>query len=59
MNERVFISGVTGSGGSYLADYIATNTDCIIDGSTRSWNNLSHKNLCKVKDRVNLIQRFL
>ncbi len=55
MNKKVFLTGVTGSGGSYLAEYITNNTNCIIDGSTRSWNDGNHKNLRKLKDKINLI----
>ena len=38
--KKVFITGITGSGGSYLADYIIQNQkNCEIHGITRWHSN--------------------
>lgn len=48
------ITGITGSGASYLGEYIVKNTDCEIYGSTRAHNDINHKNLQKIKSYIAL-----
>ena len=53
-NKKILITGITGSGGSYLGEYISEKTDSIIYGTTRSHNDINHRNLKKIKDRITL-----
>lgn len=51
---KSLITGVTGSGASYLAEYIIGNNLSEVYGTTRAHNDINHKNLRKIKDKVNL-----
>lgn len=55
MKDKVLITGITGSGGSYLGEYISANTDSILFGTTRSHNDINHKNLMRIKDKIQLV----
>ncbi len=49
---RVLITGITGSGGSYLAEYLVNNQDVEVHGISR-WHSVHHnKNLKNIKDDV-------
>lgn len=51
--KRVLITGITGSGGSYLAEYILNNVaDAVVIGTTR--DHSSTKNIQDIKDRIDL-----
>ena len=51
--KKVLITGITGSGGSYLADYIAENHQNVeIHGITRWHSTSTNKNLEKSRNRV-------
>lgn len=57
MNEfkKVLITGITGSGGSYLAEYIVKNhPEAEVHGITRWHSTGSHKNLEGFQDKVTL-----
>ncbi len=52
--RRVLITGIRGSGGSYLAEYIAANhPDVEVHGISR-WHSTSTDNLSAIKERVTL-----
>lgn len=42
---RALITGITGSGGSYLAEYLLKNTDCEVYGISRWHSTTSSRNL--------------
>ena len=51
--NKVLITGITGSGGSYLADYIAENKPQVeIHGISRWHSTSSHKNLNHSVDKI-------
>lgn len=53
---RILITGVTGSGGSYLAEYILENVpDAEVYGITRQHGSLKHKNVETIKNRIKLV----
>jgi len=52
--KKALISGITGSGGSYLAEYIADNQDVEIHGISRWHSTTSCKNLERIQDKVQL-----
>lgn len=53
--QRVLITGIAGSGGSYLADYIAEHIPGVeIHGFSRWHSTTTHDNLRLVRDRVKL-----
>jgi len=53
--KRVLITGVSGSGGSYLAEYIAQHhPEVDIHGLGRWHSTSANSNLYKVRDKVNL-----
>jgi GDP-4-dehydro-6-deoxy-D-mannose reductase len=53
MNQKVLITGVTGSGGSYLAEYILNHIENVkIIGTTR--DHTVSQNLRNVKNRIEL-----
>ncbi|MBM3233338.1 GDP-mannose 4,6-dehydratase [Candidatus Pacearchaeota archaeon] len=55
MIKKALITGVTGSGGSYLAEYIAQNhPDVDIHGITRWHSTSTHQNISLIKDKINL-----
>ena len=52
--RRVLITGIRGSGGSYLAEYIAANhPDVEVHGISR-WHSTSTDNLSAIRERVTL-----
>lgn len=52
-NKKVLISGINGSGASYLAEYIIDNhPDCQIHGITRWHSTSTSKNLSKITKKV-------
>ena len=54
MNEKkVLITGINGSGASYLAEYIVNNhPNCRVHGITRWHSTNTHKNLANIKQEV-------
>lgn len=53
---KVLITGITGSGGSYLAEYLVTKPEVSkVIGTSRAHNPIDHKNISRVKDRLKLI----
>lgn len=53
MIQKVLITGVTGSGGSYLAEYILNNIKGVkVIGTTR--DHSSYRNIIDIKDRIDL-----
>jgi GDPmannose 4,6-dehydratase/GDP-4-dehydro-6-deoxy-D-mannose reductase len=53
---KTLITGITGSGGSYLAEYIVNNKkDVKVCGTSRWHTTGSHKNLKSIYDKVDLI----
>lgn len=53
MKGKVLITGISGSGGSYLAEYLAFNQKQIeIHGLSRWHSTASNKNLAGLKDRI-------
>jgi len=53
--KRVLITGISGSGGSYLADYIVENhPEVEVHGITRWHSTTSNKNLAQIANRVTL-----
>lgn len=51
--KKILITGVTGSGGSYLADYIVQNHPSVeVHGLARWHSTSSHKNLELSKDKI-------
>lgn len=50
--SKVLITGISGSGGSYLAEYIANNKTCEIHGISR-WHSTSRlDNLFKISNKI-------
>lgn len=55
MNKRALITGITGSGGSYLAEYIVANhPDVEVHGVSRWHSTSTSRNLEAVADKVHL-----
>lgn len=53
--SRVLITGITGSGGSYLADYIVENhPDVAVHGISRWHSTSTIKNISKSKDKIKI-----
>jgi GDP-4-dehydro-6-deoxy-D-mannose reductase len=53
---KALITGITGSGGSYLAEYIINNKKGVeVCGTSRLHTAKSHDNLKRVRDKVNVI----
>tara|TARA_B100001964_G_scaffold95666_1_gene107227 strand:- start:3221 stop:4246 length:1026 start_codon:yes stop_codon:yes gene_type:complete len=53
--RKILITGITGSGGSYLADYIFNNKkDVSLEGTSRSINPHGHKNLKNLDKSVKI-----
>ncbi|MDT3319386.1 GDP-mannose 4,6-dehydratase [Shewanella sp. SP1S2-4] len=51
--QRVLITGISGSGGSFLAEYIVNNhVDVEVHGISRWHSTASHDNLNNIKERV-------
>jgi len=55
--SNILITGISGSGGSYLADYIAANhPDVAISGTSRWHSTTSASNLEAIKEKVTLYE---
>ena len=53
--RKTLITGITGSGGSYLADYIfREKKDVTLEGTSRSINPYNHKNLKNLDSSVKI-----
>jgi len=53
-NNRVLITGISGSGGSYLAEYISANhPEIVIHGISR-WRSTTKDNLQAIRDKVHI-----
>ena len=53
--ERALITGITGSAGSYMAEYIVRNHENVsVHGIARWDNNTAHQNLAHIYDRVSV-----
>ena len=51
--DRVIITGITGSGGSYLAEYIVSNHSHVeVHGISRWHSTASNQNLASIQDKV-------
>lgn len=56
MQKKVLITGVTGQDGSYMADYLLANTDCVILGAVRHLSVDNHLNIRHINNpRFSLI----
>ncbi len=49
---KVLITGITGSGASYLAEYLLANVDCEVHGISRWHSTTSKSNLNQILDKV-------
>ena len=57
MNNKVLITGINGSGASYLAEYIVDNhPSCQVHGIVRWHSTSTSKNLAKIKKRVSIYE---
>ena len=55
--KKVLITGINGSGASYLAEYIIDNhPDCEVHGITRWHSTNTHKNLANIKEGVTVYE---
>jgi GDPmannose 4,6-dehydratase/GDP-4-dehydro-6-deoxy-D-mannose reductase len=52
--KRALITGIAGSGGSHLAEYLVENEDIDVHGISRWHSTTSNANLKKVKDNITL-----
>ena len=53
--QRALITGITGSGGSYLAEYIVQHhTDVAVHGIARWHSTTAHQNLTQINDQVSV-----
>ena len=50
--ERVLITGISGSGGSYLAEYIVANHPGVAVHGLSRWHSASKDNLAEIRDSV-------
>lgn len=50
--SRVLITGISGSGGSYLAEFISQNKECEIHGISRWHSTSKNNNLSEIIDQV-------
>ena len=58
--SRILITGIAGSGGSYLAEYIVQNhPECQLFGLVRWHSNSSLKNLAAIQDRIGIAESDL
>lgn len=52
-NKKILITGINGSGASYLAEYVIDNhPNCQVHGITRWHSTSTSKNLSKIKEKV-------
>lgn len=55
MSKKIaFISGIGGSGGSYLAEFLVNNTDYEVHGCTRWHSTTNHNNINNIKNKIGL-----
>ena len=53
--QRALITGITGSGGSYLAEHIVQHyTDVVVHGIARWHSTTGHQNLTQINDQVSV-----
>lgn len=53
MQQNILITGITGSGGSYLAEYILENhPEVKVHGTSRWHSTSSHRNIDNIKDKI-------
>ena len=52
--SRVLITGISGSGGSYLAEFIANNKDCEIHGMSRWHSTSKNSNLTEISNKIKI-----
>jgi len=50
--KRALITGIAGSGGSHLAEYLVDNEDIEVHGVSRCHSNTSNANLKRIKDDI-------
>lgn len=50
--QKILITGITGSGASYLAEYLVNNVDCEVHGISRWHSTASANNLAHIKDKI-------
>jgi len=50
--KKVLITGIAGSGGSYLAEYLVQNQDVEVHGISRWHSTTSVSNLKNIKDNI-------
>jgi GDP-mannose 4,6-dehydratase len=54
---KILITGITGSGGSYLAEYIVENhPEVKVFGTSRWGSTKTHDNIKHINDKINLIE---
>ena len=55
--KNVLITGITGSGGSYLAEHIVENYPNVsVFGLARWHSTTSHKNLSEIANKINVLE---
>ena len=52
--SKVLITGISGSGGSYLAEFIANNKDCEIHGISRWHSTSKSNNLSEISKQIKI-----
>ena len=52
--KRALITGIAGSGGSHLAEYLVDNEEIDVHGVSRWHSTTSNKNLKRIRDKVTL-----
>ena len=52
--KRALITGIAGSGGSHLAEYLVDNEEIEVHGVSRWHSTTSNKNLKRIRDKVTL-----
>jgi GDP-4-dehydro-6-deoxy-D-mannose reductase len=57
MKKKVLITGITGSGGSYLAEHIVNNhPDFEVSGLSRWHSTTSQNNLSEIQDKISILE---
>ena len=54
--KRALITGIAGSGGSHLAEFLVENTDLEVHGISRWHSTTSNSNLKNVKKSIKLVR---
>jgi len=55
--KKILITGITGSGGSYLSEYIAENHKSVeISGISRWHSTTSNNNISKIRNKINIYE---